>query len=81
MKHVMLDPNLQHQIVLENLRGDTGFPTVTCNCRKRVGLEPMGRNQNLHDAAAMYNDPDNHIEPFGEEWKVSTRGQRSQGVQ
>jgi hypothetical protein len=74
------DPNLQHQIVLENLRGNDGFPTVTCNCRKRAGLEPMGRNQYLHEAAEMYNDPENHIEPFGVEWKVRTDGQRRQSV-
>lgn len=81
MNQVKRDPNLQHQIVLENLRGDTGFPTVTCNCRKRAGLGPMGRNQNLQDAADMYNDPDNHIEPFGVEWEVNTRGKRSEGIQ
>lgn len=81
MKQVKRDPNLQHQIVLENLRGDTGYPTVTCNCRKRAGLEPMGRNQDLHEAARMYNDPEKHVEPFGEEWKVNTGGQRSQSVQ
>lgn len=74
------DPNLQHQIVLENLRGNTGFPTVTCNCRKRAGLEPMGRNQTLQEAAVMYNDPENHIEPFSEHWEVRTDGKRSQGV-
>jgi hypothetical protein len=80
VKEVKRDRNLQHQIVLENLNGNTGFPTVTCNCRKRAGLEPMGRNQDLQDAAVMYNDPENHIEPFGEDWEVRINGQRSQGV-
>lgn len=71
------DRTLPHQPIIEN-SSNPGHPTLNCNCRWRVGLEPIGVCIELPDTVRMYNDPDNHIEPFGEEEMLN--GQRRQGI-
>lgn len=59
------DPNLPHQVVFLTIGGGNGNPVaVTCNCRNRAHLPPMGESHDLTDARILYNDPDYHADPF-----------------
>ncbi len=72
----MRDPNLQHQTILDF--NNDGQVIVTCNCRQRAGVGPIGVVVDYPDTKALYNDPERHVEPFGEEWMLN--GQRGKGV-
>lgn len=74
----MRDPNLQHQVVHHRDGNVNTAIVVTCNCRERAGVGPMGVVLDFDDTLRVYNDPEQHVEPFGEEWRLN--GQRRQGV-
>ena len=69
MKATLRDPSLPHQVVLDFSRC-TGLVLLTCNCRKRARARHVGSTKDLDQSRQMYNDPDNHMEPFGEEDKA-----------
>jgi hypothetical protein len=80
------DPSLPHQPVLYNPSGDGGHPALTCNCRQRRRMPDLGRVVELSDTVRVYNDPNNHVEPFYEADRLTVKkghgphGLSSQGV-
>lgn len=58
---------------------------VSCECRARVGthskagkitFDPIGPTKNHDESRELYNNPDNHWAPFGEEDKLGGKKQR-----
>ena len=67
----LVDRSLTHQPILTDGRGQgMNYPLLSCNCRYRVGMGPIAEVPELADTVREYNDPDNHVEPFGEEWML-----------
>lgn len=65
------DPSLTHQVIFGLIRGKT---VVSCNCRARFNpvwknrtASWMGETHNLDEARELYNNPENHFQPFSRE--------------
>lgn len=75
------DPGLPHQVILRNTNGNTGHPTLTCNCRVRAGQPDLGHSSGLDETVEMYNDPNNHCERFTDADRLTpTRGSGPHGL-
>lgn len=61
------DELLVHQVVFLTTNHDQGHPYVSCNCRRRAGVEPMGKTVDLDESRELFNNPDYHVEPFTKE--------------
>jgi hypothetical protein len=63
-RYTFVDPTLTHQVVFHSPHEKSGRIVVTCNCRDRRRLDPMGETTDLLTSRSLYNDPDMHAEPF-----------------
>jgi hypothetical protein len=62
------DPTLPHQVVFFVPSGESRVH-VSCNCRRNSqgGYGSMGVSHTIAVSRKLYNDPENHDKPFGEE--------------
>ncbi len=66
------DETLLHQVefTYKNMPAEVH---VSCNCRRvrtsggHVTFESMGQSSNIEQSRELYNDPDNHRQPFDPE--------------
>lgn len=73
------DTTLLHQVVLST----AGFGiAVSCNCRVTIGehekagkliYDHIGYSHNWQETCQLFNNPDNHWAPFGDEYKIGKR--------
>ena len=70
--YTFYDPELTHQVILFTPSGKTSI-MVSCNCRRSkspvngvTNFDPIGVSRDLNESRELYNDPENHKEPFTE---------------
>lgn len=65
------DPTLDHQVRFVKKHNESEV-SVSCNCRGvtsstgGITYTPMGPSEDIVTARKLYNDPENHVKPFGE---------------